>query len=116
MSRCRWASGRGHEGLVARAVGGVEGGRARDRQGPGPCRLLPPVRRPSRAGGRRAALGRGSVVSSASGGIELAGAGAFGRRSLVRSPETVLTHILGISCFFHDSAAALLRDGMLVAA
>jgi carbamoyltransferase len=25
-------------------------------------------------------------------------------------------HILGISCFFHDAAAALLRDGMLVAA
>lgn len=25
-------------------------------------------------------------------------------------------HILGISCFFHDSAAALLRDGILVAA
>jgi carbamoyltransferase len=33
-----------------------------------------------------------------------------------RGPETVLTHILGISCFFHDSAAALLRDGVLVAA
>jgi carbamoyltransferase len=31
-------------------------------------------------------------------------------------PETVLTHILGVSCFFHDSAAALLRDGVLVAA
>ncbi|MCS7259406.1 MAG: carbamoyltransferase [Anaerolineae bacterium] len=25
-------------------------------------------------------------------------------------------HILGVSCFYHDSAAALLRDGMLVAA
>ena len=33
-----------------------------------------------------------------------------------RRPETVLTHILGVSCFFHDSAAALLRDGALVAA
>jgi carbamoyltransferase len=25
-------------------------------------------------------------------------------------------HILGISCFYHDAAAALLRDGNLVAA
>ena len=25
-------------------------------------------------------------------------------------------YILGISCFYHDSAAALLRDGELVAA
>ena len=25
-------------------------------------------------------------------------------------------HILGISCFYHDSAAALLRDGVVVAA
>jgi carbamoyltransferase len=27
-----------------------------------------------------------------------------------------LTHILGISCYFHDAAAALLRDGQLIAA
>lgn len=26
------------------------------------------------------------------------------------------THVLGISCFYHDSAAALLRDGVIVAA
>ena len=26
------------------------------------------------------------------------------------------THVLGISCFYHDSAAALLRDGRVVAA
>ena len=25
-------------------------------------------------------------------------------------------HILGISCFYHDAAAALLEDGLLVAA
>ncbi|MBI3319163.1 MAG: hypothetical protein HYZ89_01045, partial [Candidatus Omnitrophica bacterium] len=25
-------------------------------------------------------------------------------------------HILGISCFYHDAAAVILRDGMLVAA
>ena len=25
-------------------------------------------------------------------------------------------HILGLSCYFHDAAAAVLRDGMLVAA
>jgi len=25
-------------------------------------------------------------------------------------------HVLGLSCFYHDSAAALLRDGVLVAA
>jgi len=28
----------------------------------------------------------------------------------------VLMHILGVSCYFHDAAAALLRDGVLVAA
>jgi len=25
-------------------------------------------------------------------------------------------HILGISCFYHDAAAALLQDGILIAA
>jgi len=30
--------------------------------------------------------------------------------------KTVLMNILGISCYFHDAAAALLRDGILVAA
>ena len=25
-------------------------------------------------------------------------------------------HILGISCFYHDAAAAILRDGVLLAA
>jgi len=25
-------------------------------------------------------------------------------------------YILGISCFYHDAAAALLKDGMLIAA
>ena len=28
----------------------------------------------------------------------------------------MVTHILGISAFYHDSAAALLRDGEIVAA
>src|SRR5262245_10539704 len=32
------------------------------------------------------------------------------------SEEPVLMNILGISCYFHDAAAALLRDGRLVAA
>ena len=26
------------------------------------------------------------------------------------------THILGLSCFYHDSAAALLKDGRIIAA
>ena len=26
------------------------------------------------------------------------------------------THVLGISCFYHDAAAAILRDGVVVAA
>src|SRR4026208_2331817 len=30
--------------------------------------------------------------------------------------ETFLMYILGISCYYHDAAAALLQDGMLVAA
>jgi hypothetical protein len=29
--------------------------------------------------------------------------------------QTVLMNILGISCYFHDAAAALLGDGQLVA-
>src|SRR6266704_1308310 len=35
-----------------------------------------------------------------------------------RRPPPVLmpTHVLGISCFYHDAAAALLKDGEIVAA
>src|SRR6185295_9835854 len=33
-----------------------------------------------------------------------------------QSEEVVSVHILGISAFYHDSAAALLRDGTIVAA
>lgn len=33
-----------------------------------------------------------------------------------RLTEGILTDILGISCFYHDAAAALIRDGVLVAA
>ncbi len=40
---------------------------------------------------------------------------AFSANDAGRSDETVM-HILGISCYFHDAAAALLQDGMLVAA
>lgn len=38
------------------------------------------------------------------------------RRPAPLGGATVLTLILGISCYFHDAAAALLRDGQLVAA
>src|SRR5437762_3061269 len=39
------------------------------------------------------------------------------RRDPRRRTETVLAvYILGISCFYHDSAAALLEDGVLVSA
>src|SRR5215468_2517090 len=31
-------------------------------------------------------------------------------------PPTVLMDVLGVSCYFHDAAAALIRDGQLVAA
>jgi len=42
---------------------------------------------------------------------------AKGRHRLDRRrPPAVLMHILGVSCYFHDAAAALLRDGELVAA
>src|SRR5262249_20899831 len=39
-------------------------------------------------------------------------------RAAGRGPPPVLvpTHVLGISCFYHDAAAALLRDGEVVAA
>jgi len=32
------------------------------------------------------------------------------------SPETPIMNILGISCYFHDAAAAILQDGQLIAA
>lgn len=31
-------------------------------------------------------------------------------------PEAIITDILGISCHYHDAAAALVRDGVLIAA
>jgi carbamoyltransferase len=33
-----------------------------------------------------------------------------------RIQETILMHILGISCYYHDAAAALIQDGTIVAA
>src|SRR5215468_997495 len=38
------------------------------------------------------------------------------QRQAGRRTEPVLMYILGISCFYHDSAAALIKDGQLVAA
>ncbi len=57
--------------------------------------------RPARVEGdpRRLLAARGETVG-----------GARGRT------QAVLMHVLGVSCFYHDSAAALLKDGMLVAA
>ena len=48
----------------------------------------------------------------------LAAARAEPARTAGRVPPPVLmpTHVLGLSCFYHDSAAALLRDGVVVAA
>jgi hypothetical protein len=44
--------------------------------------------------------------------------GTWRRRKGTNGPreEAVLMYILGISCYFHDAVAALLRDGQLVAA
>src|SRR5262245_63895314 len=33
-----------------------------------------------------------------------------------RGAQAVLMHILGLSCYFHDASAAILRDGQLIAA
>src|SRR5207244_4595934 len=38
------------------------------------------------------------------------------RHVAVGVEESVLMQVLGISCYYHDAAAALLRDGVLVAA
>jgi carbamoyltransferase len=39
-----------------------------------------------------------------------------GRRPAINSDPIMPTHVLGLSCFYHDAAAALLRDGQIVAA
>src|SRR3990172_2995009 len=39
-----------------------------------------------------------------------------GSRSRGAPPVLMPTHVLGVSCFYHDAAAALLRDGEIVAA
>src|SRR5882672_12022664 len=41
--------------------------------------------------------------------------GRHGRCARARTAAGLM-NVLGLSCFFHDSAAALLRDGVLVAA
>lgn len=42
--------------------------------------------------------------------------GGWGKPEDGRGNETVLMDVLGISCYFHDAAAALVRDGQLIAA
>jgi carbamoyltransferase-like protein len=37
-------------------------------------------------------------------------------RRVAPSPQGILMFILGISCFYHDAAAVLLQDGILIAA
>jgi hypothetical protein len=43
-------------------------------------------------------------------------ASADRRGTARRRPPPILMHILGLSCYFHDASAAILRDGTLVAA
>ena len=43
-------------------------------------------------------------------------AASHGRHSRARAGAEAVLNVLGLSCYFHDSAAALLRDGSLVAA
>src|SRR2546430_17730800 len=65
------------------------------------CSCSPEARSPSHQGWRHrqvATQGRGKGCPHAAG------------------EATVLMDILGISCYFHDAAAALLRDGRLIAA
>lgn len=38
------------------------------------------------------------------------------RRAAYRAGQSPIVNVLGISCYFHDAAAVLLRDGWLVAA
>src|SRR4051812_22399752 len=38
------------------------------------------------------------------------------RRRPIHLHAILVTHVLGISAFYHDSAAAILRDGELIAA
>lgn len=57
----------------------------------------------SRAGLTRAAVGRESETCTPD-------------AETPTTPRMAPTYILGISAFYHDSAAALLRDGEIVAA
>src|SRR2546421_4454765 len=43
-------------------------------------------------------------------------AASHGRHARARAGAEAVLNVLGLSCYFHDSAAALLRDGILVAA
>ena len=73
-----------------------------------------------RPGGRLHAPVRAGSAGPQAGGRALllarARAQPAGDRRLRSAPVLMSKHILGISCFYHDSAAALLKDGVVVAA
>src|SRR5262249_42171598 len=73
---------------------------------------------PARAVRPRREVGNGSDGDQAA---DAEGVASDGGRGLSRIRQaSILTgadvHILGISCYFHDAAAAILRDGELIAA
>ena len=91
---------------------GLDGGHPRHR--------LPPLGRPGRP--RHAPLRpRPPRPPARPRALLLARARAEPARPRARRPAPVLmasssTYVLGISCFYHDSAAALLKDGVVIAA
>src|SRR4051812_30939701 len=97
-------------------AGPVEGGRSPSGRDPGARALLPAVLpRPGAAG--RAAPRQPACAHAKS--RNQARVARSRRASSARSgvlSSSILMNILGISCYFHDAAAALLQNGRLVAA
>src|SRR3989304_10519505 len=94
----------------------MEGYRPRDRQRSGKTSALAVlfcVPFSLRLGGEtvfRSLTGESPQSSS----LDFQGAGKRGSKAT--SSEAILMDILGISCFFHDASAVLLRDGQVIAA
>src|SRR3989440_3462505 len=86
-----------------------------DRREAGHRRLHRPLLRRHRPHRPRAPCIHRSAAAAGPAARELLAAARGGPSHSRRSEEAVM-HVLGISCHYHDAAAALLRDGVLVAA
>ncbi|PYT09237.1 MAG: hypothetical protein DMF49_02865 [Acidobacteria bacterium] len=110
---CWWAR-RLHERLLRRTLGPAAA-RPRGRTGPGRCSLHRRLFPCDRSDQPCAAAGGAAPAGKLSAGNDFR-AGPGDRRPRDVRPQAVLMVILGVSCFYHDAAAALMIDGGFVAA